>query len=138
MAKLTDAFIRSLQVPEGAKDVQAFDDSCPGFGVRKFAKGHGSYFVKYTVGKQQRRKTLGPFVAGALAAIRKEAAVVLAQARLGTDVQVLFSSSSGDFCECCAAKKGSCRSFVRHRQPNVGQAQPPLKVWLSASAASGP
>jgi transposase len=33
--------------------------------------------------------------------------------------------------------QGSCRSFVQHRQPNVGQAQPPLKVWLSASAASG-
>ena len=92
MAKLTDQFIRSLQVPEGAKDVQVFDDSLPGFGVRKFAKtaegkeGHASYFVKYTIGKQQRRKTLGPFVAGALSAIRKEAAVVLAQARLGTDV----------------------------------------------------
>ena len=65
MAKLTDAFIRSLQVPEGGKDVQAFDDSCPGFGVRKFAKGHASYFVKYTIGKQQRRKTLRPFVPGA-------------------------------------------------------------------------
>jgi integrase len=86
MAKLTDQIIRSLQVPEGAKDVQAFDDSLPGFGVRKFAKGHASYFVKYTIGKQQRRKTLGPFVPGALGGIRKAASLVLAQARLGTDV----------------------------------------------------
>jgi Arm DNA-binding domain len=86
MAKLTDQIIRSLQVPEGAKDVQAFDDSCPGFGVRKQASGHTTFFVKYTIGKQQRRKTLGPFVAGALNAVRKEAAVVLAQAKLGTDV----------------------------------------------------
>src|SRR5262245_209331 len=83
---MTDADIRNLKVPEGAKDTQVFDPSLPGFGVRKFAKGHASYFVKYSVGTQQRRKTLGPFVPGALAAIRKEAAVVLAQARLGTDV----------------------------------------------------
>src|SRR5215831_1405584 len=86
MGKLTDKDIRDLQVPEGAKDIQAFDDELPGFGVRKFASGKTSLFVKYTVGKQQRRKTLGPWVAGTLPAIRKEAAVVLAQARLGKDV----------------------------------------------------
>jgi Arm DNA-binding domain len=86
MAKLTDQFIRSLQVPEGAKDVQAFDDSCPGFGVRKQASGHTTLFVKYSIGKQQRRRTLGPFVAGTLNRIRKEATLVLAKARLGTDV----------------------------------------------------
>src|SRR5262245_11192725 len=86
MAKLTDDFVRKLQVPEGKKDVQAFDDSCPGFGVRKQASGHASFFVKYSVGTQQRRKGLGPFVPGALAGIRKEAAVVLAQAKLGKDV----------------------------------------------------
>jgi hypothetical protein len=86
MPKLTDQSIRSLQVPKGAKDIQAFDDELPGFGVRKFASGKASLFVKYSVGAQQRRKTLGPWVPGALAAIRKEAAVVLAQARLGKDV----------------------------------------------------
>jgi len=42
--------------------------------------------VKYSVGTQQRRKTLGAFVPGAQAGIRKEAAEVLAQARLGKDV----------------------------------------------------
>jgi hypothetical protein len=60
MAKLTDQLIRYLQVPEGAKDVQAFDDELPGFGARKFASGKTSLFVKYSVGTQQRRKTLGP------------------------------------------------------------------------------
>jgi hypothetical protein len=82
MAKLTDQFIRSLQVPEGAKDVQAFDDTQPGFGVRKQASGHTTFFVKYSIGKQQRRKTLGPFVPGTLAAIRRQAAVVLARTML--------------------------------------------------------
>jgi integrase len=86
MAKITDQFIRALQVPEGAKEVQAFDDALPGFGVRKQASGHTTFFVKYTVGTQQRRKTLGPFVPGAQADIRREAAVVLAQAKLGKDV----------------------------------------------------
>ena len=86
MTKLTDQSFRSLQVPEGAKDVQAFDDELPGFGVRKFASGKASLFVKYSIGTQQRPKTLGPWVPGTLPAIRKEAAVVLAQARLGKDV----------------------------------------------------
>src|SRR5262249_11739508 len=86
MAKLTDQEIRALQVPEGAKDIQAFDDDLTGFGVRKFASGKASLFVKYSIGKQQRRKTLGPWVPGTLPAIRKEAIVVLAQAGLGKDV----------------------------------------------------
>ena len=65
MSKITDQFIRSLQVPDGAKEVQAFDDALPGFGVRKQASGHTTFFVKYTIGTQQRLKTLGPFVPGA-------------------------------------------------------------------------
>jgi len=86
MAKITDQFIRALQVPEGVKEVQVFDDASPGLGIRKQASGHTTFFVKYTIGPQQRLKTLGPFVPGAQVGIRKEAAVVLAQARLGKDV----------------------------------------------------
>jgi len=59
----------------------------PGFGARKFASGKVSLFVKYSVGKQPRRKTLGRrWVSGTLPAIRKKAAVVLAHARLGKNV----------------------------------------------------
>ena len=71
MAKLTDAFIRSLQVPEGEPDTQAFDDELHGFGVRNLASGKASLFVKYSIGKQQRRKTLGPWVPGALPEARQ-------------------------------------------------------------------
>jgi integrase len=85
MAKITDQFIRALQVPEGKPEVQEFDDELPGFGVRKQKSGHVSLVVKYSIGKQQRRRTFA-WVPGTLPAIRKEAAVVLAQARLGKDV----------------------------------------------------
>jgi hypothetical protein len=83
MGKPTDQHIGDLQVPEGAKDVQEFDDKLPGFGIRKSASGKATFFV---VGEQQRRKSVGPFLPGTLNAIRKEAKVVLSQASLGKDV----------------------------------------------------
>lgn len=86
MPKLTEGFADKLHVPAGVRDVQVFDDELPGFGIRKFAKGHASYFVKFNVGAQQRRKTLGKVVRGNLKAMRLEASQVLAKARLGTDV----------------------------------------------------
>lgn len=72
--------------------MQVFDAELPGFGIRKFAPnkkfphGKASYFVKYNVGSQQRRKTLGKVVKGNLKAMRLEASAILAKARLGTDV----------------------------------------------------
>src|SRR5688572_3728651 len=85
MPKFTEGFADKLTVPPGARDVQAFDDELPGFGIRKFAKGHASYFVKFNVGRQQRRKTLGKVVRGNLKAMRLEASAILARARLGVD-----------------------------------------------------
>jgi integrase len=85
MAKFTEGLANKLHVPTGTRDVQVFDDELPGFGIRKFAKGYASYFVKYNVGRQQRRKTLGKVVRGNLKAMRLEASQVLAKARLGTD-----------------------------------------------------
>jgi integrase len=86
MPKFTEGYADKLEVPAGARDVQVFDDELPGFGIRKFSKGHASYFVKYNVGSQQRRKTLGKVVRGNLKAMRLEASSILAKARLGTDV----------------------------------------------------
>jgi integrase len=86
MPKFTEGLADKLHVPTGARDVKVFDDELPGFGIRKFAMGHASYFVKYNVGRQQRRKTLGKVVRGNLKAMRLEASAVLAKARLGTDV----------------------------------------------------
>jgi integrase len=86
VAKFVEGFADKLKVPAGAKDVQVFDDELRGFGIRKFASGATSYFVKFNVGTQQRRKTLGKVVRGNLKAMRLEASTVLAKARLGTDV----------------------------------------------------
>jgi len=94
MPKFIEGFADKLIVPTGARDVQAFDDELPGFGIRKFARGRASYFVKFNVGHQQRRKTLGKVVRGNLKAMRLEASTVLAKARLGTDVVALAKAAA--------------------------------------------
>lgn len=88
MPKLTDTYIRRLTVKEGKKDIHAFDDECPGFGVRKQASGHITFFVKYTVAgtEQQRKRTLAVWEPGLIAALRNEAKVFIAQPALGKDV----------------------------------------------------
>jgi integrase len=94
MGKLTEGSADELEVPAGSRDVQAFDDALPGFGIRKFAKGHASYFVKYNVGRQQRRKTLGRVVRGNLRAMRLEASAILAKARLGHDTVAIAKAAA--------------------------------------------
>lgn len=86
MPKFVEGFAEKLKVPAGTDDVQVFDAKLPGFGIRKFKTGAASYFVKYNVGTQQRRKTLGRAVKGNLDDMRKEASTILAKAHLGTDV----------------------------------------------------
>jgi hypothetical protein len=55
MGKLTGQFIRSMQVQKRAKDVQAFADGCPGFGVRKQSNRHATFFRQV-----QHRQTAAP------------------------------------------------------------------------------
>jgi integrase len=86
MPKFMEGYAARLRVPAGARDVLVFDDALPGFFIRKFASGKASYGVKYAVGTQQRRLTLGAVVPGVLAEMRKKASHVLARARLGHDV----------------------------------------------------
>jgi integrase len=85
MPKLIEGYASRLVVPPGKRDVQVFDDTLPGFGIRKFSSGRVSYFVKFNVGEQQRRLTLGAVVPGNLAEMRRKASGVLAKARLGQD-----------------------------------------------------
>jgi integrase len=70
------------------------DDTLPGFGIRKFAKtAKASYFVKFQVGAQQRKITLGNAMApGMLAETRKQAAKILADAKLGVDAREVIQA----------------------------------------------
>src|SRR5262245_35362139 len=54
-----EGFVADLIVPVGAKDVQAFDDELPGFGVRKFASGAAPYFVSYNVAPSSAERPWG-------------------------------------------------------------------------------
>jgi integrase len=87
--KFFEGFADRLRVPDGARDVQVFDEGLPAFGIRKFASGRACYFVKYSIGAQQRRLTLGKVVRGNLKDMRLEASRVLAKARLGTDTAAI-------------------------------------------------
>ena len=86
MPKLIEGISARIRVPDGARDILIFDDALPGFFIRKFASGKASYGVKYNVGTQQRRLSLGAVVPGVLAERRRMAADILARARLGQDV----------------------------------------------------
>ncbi|MBI4724746.1 MAG: site-specific integrase, partial [Rhodomicrobium sp.] len=86
MAKLLENTISRIKVPEGKRDILVFDDALPGFGIRKFASGKASFFVKYQVASQQRKITLGPVVPGVTAEMRRKASDILAKARVGQDV----------------------------------------------------
>ena len=95
MPKLVEGYVNKLQVPPGKRDVQAFDDALPGFGIRKFESGRASYFVKFNVGIQQRRLTLGAAVPGNLAEMRRKASTILSKARLGQDAVAEKRTAAG-------------------------------------------
>src|SRR5215467_7212106 len=77
--------LQKLKVPEGKLDVVVFDEKLSGFGIRKFAKGHASYIVKYSIRGRSKKHTLGRVVAGNLQAMRLEASAILAKAHQGID-----------------------------------------------------
>ena len=83
---LTEKSLEKLKVQPGKRDAFVFDETLPGFHIRRFASGRASYGVKYSVGTQQRRLTLGAAVPGDLSKMRRRAADILARARLGEDV----------------------------------------------------
>src|SRR5690349_10648410 len=85
--KFTEQTLSMLSVPEGMRDHQWFDTGLPGFGFRKFASGQAAFFVRYRVRQQQRKVTLSKYTPGILAQMRRKAAEILAEARLGNDAQ---------------------------------------------------
>jgi hypothetical protein len=57
--KLVEGFADKIVVPTGKRDVLVFDSEVRGFGIRKYRDGSATYFVKYSVGGQTRRHSLG-------------------------------------------------------------------------------
>ena len=112
MPKFVEGYAAKLSVPDGQRDIQVFDDALPGFGIRKFASGKASYFVKFNVGTKQRRLTLGKVVQGNLAEMRKRASTVLSKARLGQDT--------------VAEKRAAAKSAPSH-----------LALWLPTTSLNG-
>jgi integrase len=93
--KFNEGLANRLEVPAGKRDVLVFDDELPGFFIRKFESGKASYGVKYNIGRQQRRLTLGAAVPGVLREMRKRASEVLARARIGQDVTAEKRAAAG-------------------------------------------
>ena len=88
MATLSEEFAAKLVVPGDKKEVLIFDDDLPGFGLRKFASGKASWFVKFNVGSQQRKVTLGNALAPrSYADAKKRAGKILSDARVGIDAR---------------------------------------------------
>jgi integrase len=116
MPKLVEGYVNKLRVPAGKRDVQAFDNALPGFGIRKFDSGRASYFVKFNVGKQQRRLTLGAVVPGNLAEMRRKASTILSKARLGQDVVAEKRTATGK-------RNGTLgmlvEKYLREREPKL-------------------
>jgi len=121
VVKLVEGLVAKLHVPRGKRDIQVFDDALPGFGVRVFASGKASYFVKFNVGKQQRKKSLGPVLPGNLATKRKAADDILTRARIGQDVvaetraaaKAQAARRSANFGKLVTAYLADCRAVLR-------------------------
>ncbi len=93
--KLVEGIAATIEVPAGRRDVLIFDDELPGFFLRKFSTGKATYGVKYNIGAQQRRLSLGAVVDGNLREMRRRASTVLSKARLGEDVVAEKRAAAG-------------------------------------------
>jgi integrase len=83
---LVERLIANTRIPKGKRDVVLADDAMPGFFLRIFAGGAAVYGVRFRVGRQQRRMSLGPVVEGGLKEARKAASQAINKAKLGEDM----------------------------------------------------
>jgi integrase len=83
--KLTSREVEVLTLPPGKSDVLYFDDDVPGLALRVRSGGKRSWVFQYRVGTKQRRLSLGAASALSLAEVRRRAALLHAETKLGRD-----------------------------------------------------
>src|ERR1700751_5763846 len=83
--RFTDRSLRALEPPPPPKQVDYFDDSLPGFGLRVSYSGRKSWIVLYRCNGVKGRLTLGRFDVLPLAEAREKARDVLKAAANGND-----------------------------------------------------
>jgi integrase len=117
---LVERLIAGTRIPKGRRDVVIADDAMPGFFLRIFAGGAAVYGVRFRVGRQQRRMSLGPVVAGGLKDARKAASQAINKSKLGEDV--------------AAAKKAALRRRVTFGDlvPKYLDARKPQRAMAAA------
>ena len=122
MAKFTKTglatTVSKLKILKGKRDAQVFDDALRGFGVRKFESGAATFFVKYNVGKQQRRMSLGAATANRLQGARADAETILAKVRLGGDPQATKKAQRS---KAAVALGGLVDRYLEARQDDMSE-----------------
>jgi integrase len=83
--RLTSRDVATLALPHGKTDALYFDDAIPGLALRLRAAGGRTWVFQYRVGGRQRRLNLGAAGAANVSEIRKRAAVLYAEVKLGRD-----------------------------------------------------
>ena len=85
--RLSDIGVRNLK-PIERRQLDIYDSTIPGFGVRVSPKGTKSFFVYYRVGRCAKRLTLGRFPVLRLAEAREQARRALLSVNAGKDPAV--------------------------------------------------
>jgi integrase len=80
--RLTANTLKTLKLPQGAKDFVFFDERLPGFGLRLRASGARSFLYQYAIAGRTRKITLGEIDPGKAFDAAKD---LHAQVRLGRD-----------------------------------------------------
>ena len=83
--RLTDRLLRSLRADSARQ--QLMDDSVPNFGIRVSPTGRKVFFVRYRLGRQNRRQNLGVYPSLQLADAREQARGISVRAARGEDPQ---------------------------------------------------
>src|SRR5215469_15728958 len=81
----TDRSLKALKAPPRPKQVDYFDESLPGFGLRVSYQGRKSWIILYRCNAVKGRLTLGRFDVLPLAAARERARTALKSAADGID-----------------------------------------------------